>query len=125
MRARLLSAFGLIVAIVAAPALFERAHGAVAGQARTSPAKSASSAGLKTPWGDPDLQGIWTYEFDTPLQRPAKYQNQEFFTAEQEAELDRQRAALQGRDKRVDPGTRNDVAGAYNSVFNSVRHLGR
>ena len=35
---------------------------------------------LKTPWGEPDLQGIWTDEFDTPLQRPAKYAEQEFFT---------------------------------------------
>jgi hypothetical protein len=24
-------------------------------------------------WGEPDLQGIWTDEFDTPFQRPAKY----------------------------------------------------
>src|SRR6516164_11851783 len=32
----------------------------------------------KTPWGEPDLQGIWTDEFDTPLQRPAKYATQEF-----------------------------------------------
>ena len=28
---------------------------------------------LKTPWGEPDLQGIWIDEFDTPLQRPADY----------------------------------------------------
>jgi hypothetical protein len=35
------------------------------------------------PWGEPDLQGIWTAEFDTPLQRSAKYANQEFFTAVQ------------------------------------------
>jgi hypothetical protein len=34
----------------------------------------------KTSWGEPDLQGIWTDEFDTPFQRPAKYANQEFFT---------------------------------------------
>ena len=33
---------------------------------------------LKTPWGEPDLQGIWTDEFDTPLQRPAKYANRSF-----------------------------------------------
>jgi hypothetical protein len=33
---------------------------------------------LKTPWGEPDLQGIWKDEFDTPLQRPAKYAAQDF-----------------------------------------------
>ena len=45
--------------------------------AQTQP---TSGAAPKTPWGEPDLQGIWTEEFDTPLQRPAKFGNQEFFT---------------------------------------------
>ena len=40
-----------------------------------APAASVTTppAALKTPWGEPDLQGIWKDEFDTPLQRPAKY----------------------------------------------------
>jgi len=43
----------------------------------------ASGTALKTPWGESDhLQGIWTAEFDTPLQRSAKYANQEFFTSD-------------------------------------------
>jgi hypothetical protein len=33
---------------------------------------AARTPALTTPWGDPDLQGIWTDETDTPLQRPAK-----------------------------------------------------
>ena len=36
-----------------------------------------------TPWGEPNLRGIWTVESDTPLQRPSKYTNQEFFTEAQ------------------------------------------
>jgi hypothetical protein len=51
-------------------------------------------ATLKTPWGEPDLQGIWKDEFDTPLQRNAKYAAQEFFTKLQRAELDKERATL-------------------------------
>jgi len=39
------------------------------------PAASAPGAALKTPWGEPDLQGIWMEETDTPLQRPAKFAN--------------------------------------------------
>jgi hypothetical protein len=31
-------------------------------------APASSNTALKTPWGEPDLQGIWTEEFDTPLQ---------------------------------------------------------
>jgi hypothetical protein len=47
---------------------------------------------------EPDLQGIWTDEFDTPLQRSAKYENQEFFTQAQRAELDKERTAVLERD---------------------------
>jgi hypothetical protein len=52
---------------------------------------------LKTPWGEPDLQGIWTEETDTPLQRPAKYADQELFSAAERAELDTGRAGRQGQ----------------------------
>src|SRR5262249_24913823 len=67
-----------------------------------APAASATAPAqaLKTPWGEPDLQGIWTDETDIPLQRPAKYADQEFFTEAQRAELDAQRSALAGKDKR-------------------------
>jgi len=95
-------------------------------QAQTAAAQApaTTAAAPKTPWGEPDLQGIWTDEADTPLQRPAKYANQEFFTAAQRQELDRERAALLRRDKRVERGTEVDVAGAYNSVFMSIKHTG-
>ncbi|HWJ36232.1 MAG TPA: hypothetical protein VNR70_13240, partial [Steroidobacteraceae bacterium] len=55
-------------------------------------APAFSNTALNTPWGEPDLQGIWTEEFDTPLQRPAQYANQEFFTETQRQELDKRRA---------------------------------
>ena len=78
----------------------------------------------KTPWGDPDLQGIWTDETNTPLQRPAQYASQEFFTEAQRAELDRLRSASLGRDKRGERGSELDVSGAYNAEFNSVKRTG-
>ena len=76
---------------------------------RTS-AQAPEGPALKTPWGEPDLQGIWTDETATPLQRSPKYANQEFFTPEQRAELDKARSELQGRDRRVERGTELDVA---------------
>jgi hypothetical protein len=36
---------------------------------------AASGAVPKTSWGEPDLQGIWTDEFDTALQRPVQLAN--------------------------------------------------
>src|SRR3981081_3229191 len=83
---------------------------------RISAQTPAAAAALKTPWGEPDLQGIWTDEANTPLQRPAKYANQEFFTEAQRAELDEARSAMLGRDRRAERGTERDVSGAYNSV---------
>src|SRR5689334_15059470 len=93
-----------------------------------TPANSATAPGpaVKTPWDEPDLQGIWTDENDTPLQRPAKYANQEFFTPAQRAQLDEARTAvLAGADTRDDRrGTARDVAGAYNSEFVSFKRTG-
>jgi hypothetical protein len=72
---------------------------------------AAPAAALKTPWGEPDLQGIWTDEFDTPLQRPAKFAGQEFFTAAQRAELDAARSAILTRF-----ANERDINGAYNAA---------
>jgi hypothetical protein len=91
----------------------------------TAQAPAGPATAPRTPWGEPDLQGIWTDEFDTPLQRPAKYASQEFFTEAQRAELDRERAALIDRDKRGERGTEADVSQAYNfAVFLSTKHAG-
>jgi hypothetical protein len=84
----------------------------------------AAAPALQTPWGEPDLQGIWTEESDTPLQRPAKYASQDVYTPEQRQELDKERATLLRRDRRVERGTELDVAGAYNAVFMSQKRTG-
>ena len=76
------------------------------------------------PWGDPDLQGIWTVETDTPFQRSPRFANQEFFTEAQREEFDRERAALRGRDNRGDRGSERDVAGAYNNAFGALKRTG-
>jgi hypothetical protein len=94
-------------------------------QSQTASAKSpAAAASPHTPWGEPDLQGIWTDESDTPLQRPAKFANQEVYTEAQRQELDKERAAMLRRDRRVERGTELDVAGAYNAVFMSQKRTG-
>jgi hypothetical protein len=85
---------------------------------------SASAQPLKTSWGEPDLQGIWTDESDTPLQRAPKFANQEYFTNAQRAELDKERSALLRRDRRVERGTELDVAGAYNALFMTQKRTG-
>jgi len=85
---------------------------------------TTASALLKTPWGEPDLQGIWTDETTTPLQRPARYANQAVFTEAERAELDRVRSEVLGRERRAERGTERDVSGSYNNVFVSFKRTG-
>jgi hypothetical protein len=96
----------------------------ITGASAQAPAASAPAAALTTPWGEPDLQGIWTDETDTPLQRSPKFASQEFFTEAQRAELDRQRGAMLGRERRGERGSLADVAGAYNDVFTPKKRTG-
>ena len=92
--------------------------------ARTQEADTASS--LRTPWGEPDFQGIWSVELLVPLERPEGVATA-FYTEEQQAELDRQRTEFSvfGNHVRAERGTEADVAGAYNAVFTSQRPTGR
>src|SRR5579871_5138575 len=103
---------------------------AAVGAAMLAPAKRTSAQmpipawAPKTPWGEPDLQGIWTEEFDTPLQRPARYGNEEFLTPAQREELDRRREAHYGGDPRQQRGSAVDVGGAYSTAFLTIKHAG-
>ncbi len=60
-----------------------------AGSAHLAGQSAAAKAPAKTAWGHPDLQGLWTNDTFTPLQRPAVLANKEFFTAEEAARLNK------------------------------------
>ena len=119
MKGRLLVVIVVLALIATVGGVLRLTAGATQGQ--------VASAGPppKTPWGDPDLQGIWTDPYQTPLQRPAQFANKESFTDEERAALDAQRSAIPRRDQRVERGSERDVAGAYNAVFQSVRPTGK
>jgi hypothetical protein len=113
MRTGLLKSVGASAAIVAALVV-----------AHHAPAMSGDAPALKTPWGEPDLQGIWTDENDTPFQRSPKYANREFFTDAERAEFDVLRSTLRGRDTRGARGSERDVSGAYNNVWGALKRTG-
>ncbi|MEE2791825.1 MAG: hypothetical protein VX453_09350 [Acidobacteriota bacterium] len=75
---------------------------AVAGQ-------TSGSDMARTPWGDPDLQGTWSYASLTPLQRPTSMTDKEFFTAEEAA----QRNYSVTLDQPPTPGS----VGSYNALW--------
>ncbi len=115
MKKRLLGVVGVAAIVLAVAGLLLLTRVPAEGQ----------SASPRTAWGDPDLQGIWTDQYQTPLQRPTQFASKELFTDEERAALDKQRAGILRRDQRVERGSERDVAGAYNAVFQSVRPTGK
>ena len=62
------------------------APAATAGQAQ--PATVDTWTPPRTPWGEPDLQGIWDFRTLTPLERPRELAGQEVWTDEEAAEFE-------------------------------------
>ena len=59
----------------------------ISGQTRSTTDDPA--APFRTPWGEPDLQGVWDYRTITPLQRSPELARQAFFTEPEAAEFER------------------------------------
>ena len=85
--------------------------GSAAGQA---PAKN--SASLRTPDGQPDLQGTWSFATVTPLERPNNLTNKEFFTEKEAADYEKETLERNNKDRRDGPAE-SDVSRAYNDFW--------
>ena len=84
----------------------------------TTQAKQYTSP--KTPWGDPDLQGVWNDATSTPLQRPNGVKD--VLTDEEAADFQASLAHDLTRDRR-DGGADADVNRAYNDHWMDARRL--
>jgi hypothetical protein len=67
----------------------------------------AGGAAARTPWGDPDLQGVWSSAIRTPLERPAEFGTREFLTEPEAAQMNA-RLAKQARDEEAGPSPRRE-----------------
>jgi len=72
----------------------------------------------RTPWGDPDLQGIWNDATSTPLQRPSARAGKDVLSDEEANEFQQELAFDLTRDRR-DGGPEVDVNRAYNDHWMS------
>ena len=77
-----------------------------------------------TAWGHPNLEGIWLDVYDTPFERAPELGDRALATAEERAERDLARMGSVGRNLRVERGSQQDVAGAYNAVYTSAKPAG-
>jgi len=90
---------------------------------KAAPSAKKWSVG-RTPDGQPDLQGVWDAASMTPLERPVELGNKEFYTPEEMAAYEKQRAHDLDRDRR-DGSADADLARAYNDGwFDRGAHLG-
>ena len=102
MRCRALAFVGVVAAAISVVLLLPVA---VAAQTATPPL---------TPWGAPDLQGVWDFRTLTPLQRPAELGGKEVFTAEEAAQFEASRLEeIADRDISVPA----DIVGNYNQFW--------
>ena len=75
-------------------------------------------------WGHPNLEGIWLDVYATPFERAPELGDREFATPEERATRDQVRMGNVGRDRRGPRGSPQDVSGAYNAVYTSVKPAG-
>jgi hypothetical protein len=104
-----------VTALVALMAAFAAAPAAA--QVRNVAAKKAAVktwTAPRTPWGDPDLQGMWTNETITPFERPRDLAGKPFLTEQEAAEIE-QRAA-RNREAADGPSKPGDI-GSYNQAW--------
>src|SRR3989442_13963477 len=88
--------------------------------AKPAPATKPFTA-PKTPWGDPDLQGVWNDATSTPLQRP-NGKEKDVLSDEEAADFQKDLEFQLSRDRR-DGGPDVDVNRAYNEHWMDARRL--
>src|SRR5262245_1204179 len=71
------------------------------------------SAQSKTPWGDPDIQGVWSNQNPTPFERPDALKGKTTLSKEEAADVEKQSL------ERLLAGLKNDVplSGELNDIW--------
>jgi len=88
----------------------------IATLAQTAPAGAQVQA-VRTPWGAPDLQGVWNVASGTPLERPAAFAGKEFFTDEELARVAKQAIESANADRRDAGAAQADLRREYNDFW--------
>jgi hypothetical protein len=119
MSQRLWTSIGILALVALTPAAGQSPKATAKTAAKT---RAAAPAVPKTPWGDPDLQGVWNNATSTPLQRPGAVGEKDVLSDAEAAEFQEQLAGNLSRDRR-DGGAEADVGRAYNDHWMDARRL--
>ena len=113
MKGRLLESLGVVMVLAAILVVLQ-----------LTAVPMSSQTEIMTTWGHPNLGGIWLDVYATPFERAPELGDREFATPEERATRDEARRGNVGRDRRGPPGSPQDVSGAYNAVYTSVKPAG-
>src|SRR5438034_2098104 len=72
--------------------------------------------GFRTPDGQPDLQGTWSWATITPFERPPEFAEKEFLTEQEASKYEKEVLARNNMDRR-DGTPEQDVGRAYNDFW--------
>lgn len=76
----------------------------------------------RTQWGQPDLQGVWNFSSNTPMQRPKSFGERQFLTREEELEAKTKREAVDAASDAAIPNAGIDAS--YNDFWVESASLG-
>ena len=113
MKRRLLESLGVVMVLATILVVLQLTAVPMSGQAEGTNA-----------WGHPNLEGIWLDVYATPFERAAELGDRELATAEERAAEDQARRVNPAQDRRGPRGSPQDVSGAYNAVYTSVKPAG-
>ena len=72
----------------------------------------------RTEWGAPDLQGVWNFSSNVPLQRPTQFGDREFMTDDEVTQLRTRLAAADAASDQAVPGIESETnPGGYNDFW--------
>ena len=115
MRHRFIASMSVLAVVIALVSLVTIP---LAGQGPTAAWKAKTTAATKTwtpprtPWGDPDVQGLWNFVTNTPLERPSALGERQVLTDEEVAQQEDQAAQT-----RIDRAPREGDPGTYNRFW--------
>ena len=75
---------------------------------------AAGQPAPRTPWGAPDLQGVWDFRTLTPMERPDDLEQKDLYTEEEAAEFEARRLAEIAALDEEEPA---DIVGNYNQFW--------
>src|SRR5688572_29428037 len=104
----------LVLLLAQAPVAGQQAP-AGATNAQTAKAAPTNWTPSRTLWGDPDLQGVYTYSTSTPLERPGAAANRDAYTEAEIAAMEETAAARREAD--VVTAAPGSLGASYNAFW--------